>query len=307
MNSNLLAILKRIVAERGEHVLGDADKLKGLFSDYAKDEPKSERIAFGRCVQMGAYWELKNVSGVDDRRRKKAVLADQLNANTGIDRAQCMEALDLMEAVVFGVQQGYTLPPQPSYTPPPQQSQPSYSPPPQQPPSYTPPPPQQQQSYTPPPVQSQQQSGHSPQPGHVPPFAAHPGHDPNRKLRHGFTSFWLWLNLLGTIPLFALLVIGFFMGEIPFELLTTGAFAVGLGLGIFGLWQIIKHWKKSGFNEIVLGYGAVNVGVIFVNDESFDGAVIVSIITSLVAIAIIYGVLQFKNAYNAKSTWEQLQ
>ena len=101
MNTKQLDIVKRIVAERGEDILADADKLKPLFSDYAKDEPKEERVAFGRCVQMGSYRELKNTASADERRRKKAALADALHNQAGIDMRLCTGALDLMEAVLF--------------------------------------------------------------------------------------------------------------------------------------------------------------------------------------------------------------
>ena len=101
MNTNLLNIVKQIVAEKGENILADSQKLKPLFSDYAKDEPKNERIAFGRCIEMGAYKELKNTSTPEERKRKKAALADQLNATAGIDKTQCMNALDLLEAAIF--------------------------------------------------------------------------------------------------------------------------------------------------------------------------------------------------------------
>jgi RNA polymerase subunit RPABC4/transcription elongation factor Spt4 len=101
MNANLLAILKQIVAEQGESVLAEPQRLKALFSDYAKNEQKEERVAFGRCIEMGAYQELKKTNTDDERWRVKAALMDQLNAKTGIDRVRCAEALDLLEAVMF--------------------------------------------------------------------------------------------------------------------------------------------------------------------------------------------------------------
>jgi len=101
MNTNLLDILKRIVSERGEDILSDSEKIKPLFSDLAKDEPKSERIAFGRCIQIGAYRELKNTASPDERRRKKALLAAELYSKAGIDKPEGTAALDLLEAVIF--------------------------------------------------------------------------------------------------------------------------------------------------------------------------------------------------------------
>jgi hypothetical protein len=54
---------------------------------------------------MGAYQDLKYARSSDERRRIKAILADQVNAQTGVDRTRCNDALDLLEAVLFGEQQ----------------------------------------------------------------------------------------------------------------------------------------------------------------------------------------------------------
>ena len=101
MNANLLAIVNRIVAEQGEGILADSARLKPLFADYAKNEIKEDRVAFGRCIEMGAYQELKKTRTADERLRIKAALINQINAKTGIDRQHCGEALDLLEAVMF--------------------------------------------------------------------------------------------------------------------------------------------------------------------------------------------------------------
>jgi hypothetical protein len=115
MNANLLAIVNRIVAEQGEGILGDAKRLFPFFADYAKNEYKEDRVAFGRCIEMGAYLELKKTSTVNERQSVKAALTNQINAKTGIDRPHCNEALDLLEAVMFRlVQQSYQPPPQAS-------------------------------------------------------------------------------------------------------------------------------------------------------------------------------------------------
>ena len=105
MNTNLLSIVKRIIAEQGEDILDNPQRLKAFFTDYAKDEPKQERVAFGRCMEMGAYRELKIAGGTDGRQRAKADLANRMSAQTGIDRAQCADALDLLEAATFGAEQ----------------------------------------------------------------------------------------------------------------------------------------------------------------------------------------------------------
>jgi len=114
MNANLLAIVKQIVAQHGEGILADSARLKPVFAAYAKNEVKEDRVAFGRCIEMGAYQELKKTRTVDETRRVKAMLVDQVNARTGIDKPHCSDALDLLEAVIFSPVQQYQPPPQSS-------------------------------------------------------------------------------------------------------------------------------------------------------------------------------------------------
>jgi len=115
MNANLLNIVRRIVTGYGEGILADPQRLKPLFSDYAKNEQKEERAAFGRCIEAGAYYELKKTRTADERRRVKSALADQVCGKTGIYRAQCNDALDLLEAVIFN--QAQQTPPSTQYVP----------------------------------------------------------------------------------------------------------------------------------------------------------------------------------------------
>jgi hypothetical protein len=101
MNANFLAIIKKIVSDQGEAILTEPRRLKGWISDYAKDEPKAERLAFGRCIECGAYAELKNTP-VAGRAAVKNRLAQRLHSEEGLDTALCAGALDLLEAVMFG-------------------------------------------------------------------------------------------------------------------------------------------------------------------------------------------------------------
>jgi hypothetical protein len=100
MNTNFLAIIKRIVSEQGEAILAEPQRLKGWISDYAKNEPKAERLAFGRCIEYGAYTELKNASP-KDRAAVKSRLAQKLHNEEGLDPALCAGALDVLEAAIF--------------------------------------------------------------------------------------------------------------------------------------------------------------------------------------------------------------
>jgi tetratricopeptide (TPR) repeat protein len=101
MNTNFLSIVKRIVSEQGEAILANPQQLKGLISDYAKDEPKAERLAFGRCIEYGAYTELKNAPP-GSRAAVKNRLAQRLHSGEGLDTELCAGVLDLLEAAMFG-------------------------------------------------------------------------------------------------------------------------------------------------------------------------------------------------------------
>jgi hypothetical protein len=99
----------RITAEQGEDILADPQRLKGFVADYAAAESKAERLALGRCIEYGAYRELKNAP---DREAVKVALARRVYAGEGLDMALCGEALDALEAALFGAPQAG---PQPAY------------------------------------------------------------------------------------------------------------------------------------------------------------------------------------------------
>jgi formylglycine-generating enzyme required for sulfatase activity len=132
MNTNLLHIVKQITARYGEAVLADPARLKAFFGDLAKDEPKPLRLAFGRCIEEGAYNALKTAPDAAERAERKAAIAQRLRDEHGLDMALCGEALDVLEAALYGVQS--TAPPskppiqQPQYTPPYASPQPSTTP-----------------------------------------------------------------------------------------------------------------------------------------------------------------------------------
>jgi uncharacterized membrane protein YhaH (DUF805 family) len=102
MNTNLLDIVKQIIADYGEAILEDPQRLKALFGDLAKDEPKPLRIAFGRCIESGAYTALKTAPDTDDRAACKTTIAQQVRDEHGLDMTLCAEALDILEEALFG-------------------------------------------------------------------------------------------------------------------------------------------------------------------------------------------------------------
>jgi FtsH-binding integral membrane protein len=103
MNTNLLNAVKRVVSEQGEAILANPARLKGFISDYAKNEPAGDRLAFGRCIEGGYYAQFKNTRTDAERRRLKAALLTHLQAASGQDAATCQNTLDLLEAVLFNI------------------------------------------------------------------------------------------------------------------------------------------------------------------------------------------------------------
>jgi len=100
MNTNLLNIIKQIVAQHGESILANPQKLKPLFADYAKAEAKMDRVAFGRAIENGFYMELKHASPAN-RAHVKATLVSRLQTITGFDKSCCTSAVDMLEAVIL--------------------------------------------------------------------------------------------------------------------------------------------------------------------------------------------------------------
>jgi len=98
MNTNLLAIVKQIVAEQGEGILGDAQRLKPLFKGCASGEPKEDRLAFGRAIENGYYSALKCASPADYAGVKKSLVSN-LQGITGFDEKCCAAAIGLLESV----------------------------------------------------------------------------------------------------------------------------------------------------------------------------------------------------------------
>jgi hypothetical protein len=139
MNTNVLAIIKHIIAANGERILADPARLKPLFLDLAKDEPKPLRAAFGRGLEAGAYMALKTAPGTAERAVRKAAITRRLRDDHGLDISFCAEALDILEAALYGTasaaqQSQFTPQPAPFQAPPVQRYQPPY----QQPAPYQP-------------------------------------------------------------------------------------------------------------------------------------------------------------------------
>jgi hypothetical protein len=102
MNANMVSIIRRIISEQGEAILANPARLKGFVADYAPRESKVERIAFSRCIEYGAYTELKNAPDATAPQTAKAAVARRVNTNEAIDMAMCNDVLDALETALFG-------------------------------------------------------------------------------------------------------------------------------------------------------------------------------------------------------------
>lgn len=102
MNSNLVNVLKEIVAGHGEDALSNLEQVGKALQEKAADEPKPLRVAIMMCLTGGACPELKNAGGIEARQAAKAAFAKKIHDNEGLDSAFCVEALDVIEAAMLG-------------------------------------------------------------------------------------------------------------------------------------------------------------------------------------------------------------
>jgi hypothetical protein len=110
MNINFVNIIKQIISQQGEAILAEPQKLKGYVADYAKNEPKEIRLAFGRCIEQGYYRVLKQTSAPTERRRIKPQIAQQMHNISKLELPLCAEAVDILEAVLYGIQPSGSVP-----------------------------------------------------------------------------------------------------------------------------------------------------------------------------------------------------
>jgi len=100
MNTNLFEAIKQIVVEHGESVLDDPRRVSDLLAAAAKDEPKSQRNAFVKCLEDGFVPILKTANE-QERTGCQKQLAQKLAEEEGFESTLCEEALDLLVNVLF--------------------------------------------------------------------------------------------------------------------------------------------------------------------------------------------------------------
>jgi hypothetical protein len=104
MNDNLLNVVKEIITQYGESVLGEPRRVSAFFADLAQDIPKPQKNAFVKCLEHGFVQILKNAAE-PDRSLCKQRLAQKLHEEEGLDLGLCGETIELLAAVLFGEEQ----------------------------------------------------------------------------------------------------------------------------------------------------------------------------------------------------------
>jgi len=102
MNTSLLASIKWVISQHGESILENPAKLKKHLINHTKNEPKEDRIAFGRCIELGFYKELKKAKNINERSQIKTALMYKLQRRTRINKTLCKDALDILDTVIYG-------------------------------------------------------------------------------------------------------------------------------------------------------------------------------------------------------------
>jgi uncharacterized Zn finger protein (UPF0148 family) len=101
MNMVFYNAIRDIISEQGEAILGDGRRVGAYLADYAGNEPKAQRKAFVRCLELGFYAALKNASG-PEQAAVKTRLVRRLHDEEGYDRELCAVCVELLGAVMFG-------------------------------------------------------------------------------------------------------------------------------------------------------------------------------------------------------------
>lgn len=133
--------------------------------------------------------------------------------------------------------------------------------------------------------------------------------------RHGFVTFWLWLMMVLN-AVFAIGGLAYVIGDITHasssrNYLSNYAFAEGIVqtvlciINIYGAYLLLK-WKKKGFTIFEITIGILLIMQCFYAGLMHEwGFIVTPVIGSLIAIGILYGILQIRK--NGVSCWSQLK
>jgi len=124
----------------------------------------------------------------------------------------------------------------------------------------------------------------------------------NMRYRHGFTSFWLWSQLIFSIILFLVFALGDANWIAAyFDLSGSGRGIIIISMVAYALAEILMiKWRRLGFYI----WAAVPVALIFL--DPFGQGFILNLIGAGISIGILFAILRIRNKHNGKSTWEQM-
>ena len=135
---------------------------------------------------------------------------------------------------------------------------------------------------------------------------ASPNAAPEIKIRHGFTSFWLWLMLILCISNLIYNIYNI-IGGIQSSVTILLIWPI---ISILALITLMFAWSRSGFSLFII-FSLINGFHSYIEYWDYSRNFIINLFIGFAVSAIIpsitYGVLHLKNPYNAKSTWEQLE
>jgi serine/threonine protein kinase len=99
MNHELLNIVRQIITEQGDSILGDPKRVSAFFSDMARDVPKLQKNVFLKCLEHKFAQILKDAAE-QDRAGIKQRLAERLREEEGFELKLCVETVDLLETAI---------------------------------------------------------------------------------------------------------------------------------------------------------------------------------------------------------------
>jgi len=103
MNTQLLNVVRQILAKEGEAILRDPRRFEAILRDLASGVPKLERDALARCIGMGACSVISLARTAEERVAQKEMVAERIDTDDSpVDKARAMGALDLLEAALYG-------------------------------------------------------------------------------------------------------------------------------------------------------------------------------------------------------------
>jgi hypothetical protein len=303
MKAEFTSLVQKLVSEQGQDTLFNTAKCKAFLADYSGSEYQSERRLLLQVVEAGIT---SGIANTNDLAGYKQVAAKKLQDDYYLAPNVASGVVDMLISVLRGESKEKTVcrncgkELQDEWKPCPYCSSVA--------------------AQVPELAVVQQAAVQQAAPQAPPQQAAYqtPPYNPpvrdvgDKQLRHGFTSFWLWSNfIVSLLGVVGILYLEYFTGgEHEFTSFQFWTLLLTSVLSAYGLHRIIFEWAKGGFYWLVFVtiaatvFNTLDVLNGFINDSEISR--LQCFISFAIPNALLYGVLHFRNAFNAKTTWEQL-